>query len=173
MKGLAFGTEKPCVGVSSVEALAWGMRMAEGIVCPLINARRTQYYSALFRVHSGEVTRLTEDDVILDADLPGILTAYDEPVYLCGDGYEAAWRADLHPQLCATPPEYRLPNAYAAVHQYWVVTSVWNRAISRIINPLLGGQIAFCVDRYSESSTMEQIDLKAAKAVMDNIYKIL
>ena len=91
VKGLAFGTEKPCVGVSSVEALAWEMRMAEGIVCPLINARRTQYYSALFRVHSGEVTRLTEDDVILDADLPEILSAYDEPVYLCGDGYEAAW----------------------------------------------------------------------------------
>ena len=45
--------------------------------------------------------------------------------------------------------------------------------LSRIVNPILGGQIAFCVDRYSESSTMEQIDLKAAKAVMDNIYKIL
>lgn len=114
VKGLAFGREKPCVGVSSVEALAWGMRMAEGIVCPLINARRTQYYSALFRVHSGEVTRLTEDDVILDADLPEFLAAYDEPVYLCGDGYEAGWRADLHPQLRVTPPEYRLPNAYAA-----------------------------------------------------------
>lgn len=39
---------------------------------------------------------------------------------------------------------------------------------SRIINPLLGGQIAFCVDRYTETSTMEQIDLKTARSMVDN-----
>ena len=45
--------------------------------------------------------------------------------------------------------------------------------LSRIINPLLGGKIAFCVDRYNEGSTMEQIDLRAAAAVVENIKKIL
>ena len=30
--------------------------------------------------------------------------------------------------------------------------------ISRVINPLLGGQIAFCVDHYDEGSTMEDIE---------------
>ena len=45
--------------------------------------------------------------------------------------------------------------------------------ISRIINPLLGGQIAFCVDRYNEGSTMEQIDLKTAAAVVENMKKLL
>ncbi len=45
-------------------------------------------------------------------------------------------------------------------------------SLSRIINPILGGQIIFCVDRFSESSTMEQLDLKTAKAVIDNIKKI-
>lgn len=44
--------------------------------------------------------------------------------------------------------------------------------LSRIINPILGGQIIFCVDRYSESSTMEQLDLKTVKAVIDNMKKI-
>ena len=43
---------------------------------------------------------------------------------------------------------------------------------SRIINPLLGGQIAFCIDRYSASSTMEQIDLKSARAMVDMLRKI-
>ena len=43
---------------------------------------------------------------------------------------------------------------------------------SRIINPLLGGQIAFCIDRYSASSTMEQIDLKSARAMVDLLRKI-
>lgn len=41
--------------------------------------------------------------------------------------------------------------------------------LSRIINPALGGQIVFCVDRYSASSTMEQLDLKTARAVIDGL----
>ena len=44
--------------------------------------------------------------------------------------------------------------------------------LSRIINPLLGGKIAFCVDRYDEGSTMEQIDLRAAAAIVENMRKI-
>ena len=43
---------------------------------------------------------------------------------------------------------------------------------SRIINPLLGGQIAFCIDRYNEGSTMEQIDLRTMRAAVDNCRKI-
>ena len=41
------------------------------------------------------------------------------------------------------------------------------------LNPVLGGQIAFCVDRYSESSTMEQLDLRSTKAIVDNMKKII
>ena len=44
--------------------------------------------------------------------------------------------------------------------------------LSRIINPLLGGQIAFCVDRYTEASVMEQIDLRSAKSIVENMKKI-
>ena len=46
-------------------------------------------------------------------------------------------------------------------------------ALSRIINPLLGGKIAFCVDGYSESSTFEQMDLRSVKAIVENIKKIV
>lgn len=45
--------------------------------------------------------------------------------------------------------------------------------LSRIINPVLGGQIAFCVDRFSESATLEQLDLKASRIVVDNIRKLI
>ena len=45
--------------------------------------------------------------------------------------------------------------------------------LSRIINPLLGGQIAFCVDRYTEASAMEQINLKCANTIVENVKKIL
>lgn len=46
-------------------------------------------------------------------------------------------------------------------------------SLSRIINPILGGHMIFCVDRFSESSTMEQLDLKTAKSIIDNIKKII
>lgn len=45
--------------------------------------------------------------------------------------------------------------------------------LSRVINPALGGQIAFCVDRYNEGSTMEQIDVRTAKAVIDGMKRIM
>ncbi len=45
-------------------------------------------------------------------------------------------------------------------------------SLSRVINPILGGHIVFCVDGYKESSTMEQLDLKTVKAIIDNMKKI-
>lgn len=61
--------------------------------------------------------------------------------------------------------EVKIPVSYHANGKFGGLT--------RIVNPALGGQIAFCVDRFSESSTMEQLDLKTAKTVIDNIKKII
>lgn len=44
--------------------------------------------------------------------------------------------------------------------------------LSRIINPVLGGQIAFCVDRFTEYSTMEQLDLKTARQAVDSLTRL-
>ena len=44
---------------------------------------------------------------------------------------------------------------------------------SRILNPLLGGQIAFCVDGYDEASTMEQIDLQTARKAVDAVRRLV
>ena len=44
---------------------------------------------------------------------------------------------------------------------------------SRLINPLLGGQIAFCIDRYNEGSTMEQLDLRTVRTAVDNARKVM
>ena len=45
--------------------------------------------------------------------------------------------------------------------------------LSRIINPLLGGQIAFCADRYNAASTMEQLDLRSMAAIVESIRKMI
>ena len=46
-------------------------------------------------------------------------------------------------------------------------------ALTRIINPMLGGQIMFCVDHYKESSTMDQLHLATARRIVDDLSKIL
>ena len=45
--------------------------------------------------------------------------------------------------------------------------------LSRILNPILRGQIAFCIDHYTEASIMEQLDLCTARTIVDNMKKIL
>ena len=86
IKGLAFSTDKPCIGVSTLEALAYNLIGAEGIICPVMNARRAQVYNAIF---DGELNRITEDRAIATADLAVELSKY-EKVYLCGDGVQVA-----------------------------------------------------------------------------------
>lgn len=46
-------------------------------------------------------------------------------------------------------------------------------ALTRVLCPALGGQIAFCVDRFSESSTLEQMDLRSAKSLIEGLGKLL
>ena len=88
VKGLAFDTQKPCVGVSTLEALAKNPAIPTGLICPVMNARRNQVYTALFRAENGALTRLMPDSAIAISELDEILSQYDEPVVLTGDGYQ-------------------------------------------------------------------------------------
>ncbi len=49
-KGLAYAYGIPIVPVSTLEALAWQLCDNEGIVCPVMDARRGQAYTALYRM---------------------------------------------------------------------------------------------------------------------------
>ena len=82
IKGLAFGTGKPVLGVSSLEALAFNLNGYGGIVCPVMDARRSQFYNALFK----DGNRLTPDRLITAAELQAEFEKYGLPVYFVGDG---------------------------------------------------------------------------------------
>ena len=88
VKGLAWASEKPCVGVSTLEAMAWHGLAAGGFVCPVMDARRSQVYNALFEIREGKPVRLTEDRPIALEELVPELRALDRPVFLVGDGAE-------------------------------------------------------------------------------------
>ncbi len=113
LKGLAFDTQKPCVGVSTLEALAENLRGFDGLICPVMNARRKQVYTALFRAENGSLTRLSEDMAIAISELDEILSGYGEPVRLVGDGYAITRELSTYPQLLETPERLRHQSAYS------------------------------------------------------------
>lgn len=88
VKGLAFGRNKPCVGVSAPEALAYNLREFNGLICPVINARRSQVYNALFKAEDGKLTRLCPDRIITTKELDTELSQINDNIMLCGDAYE-------------------------------------------------------------------------------------
>ena len=63
-KGFAWGREVPCYGVSTLEAMALSLGAYQGYVCPVMDARRSQVYNALFYVNHGSLKRITEDRAI-------------------------------------------------------------------------------------------------------------
>lgn len=105
VKGMAFDKNKPCIGVSTLEALAYNLRGFDGILCPVMNARRSQVYNALFRVSDGNLMRLCPDRAISLSDLSAELTSYGETVYLSGDGYDMTRAAFSDHRLAETPEE--------------------------------------------------------------------
>ncbi len=113
-KGLAFGKYKPCIGVSTLEALAYNLIGFEGIACPVMNARRSQVYTALFEVSGGKtLTRLAPDRAISIAELEDELLTQNAPIYLSGDGYDITREGFTRLAVKDTPAILIPQNAYS------------------------------------------------------------
>lgn len=108
VKGLAFGKNKKCVGVSTIEALAENLEGFFGIVCPIMNARRGQVYTGAFL--NGE--RILDDQCMMLCDLIPILEGYGVPIYFVGDGYSLIENMG-NASFKHTPEMLRYQNAYS------------------------------------------------------------
>ncbi|MBE6668346.1 MAG: tRNA (adenosine(37)-N6)-threonylcarbamoyltransferase complex dimerization subunit type 1 TsaB [Ruminococcaceae bacterium] len=111
VKGLAFGTDKPCAEVSTLEAIAENLVFVKGLICPVMNARRGQVYTALFRSDGVSLTRLMPDSAISIEELDGILAEYGETVSFAGDGYDITVRALTRTKADITPERLRHQSA--------------------------------------------------------------
>ena len=114
VKGLAFGRDIPCVGVSTIEALAENLSGLRGIFVPCMDARRGQVYSAIFKSDGKTVERVTEDRAIALSTLAEELKKYEgESIYISGDGYGVAKKAltEAGVVLAETPELLILENA--------------------------------------------------------------
>ena len=63
VKGLCWGAEKPCIGVSTLEAMAWHALAVGGLVCPVMDARRAQVYNAFLDAQALPC-RVAPDDLV-------------------------------------------------------------------------------------------------------------
>ena len=123
VKGLAFGTDKPCIGVSTLASLArnltgFGAELQNGvIVSPVMNARRSQVYNALFRICGNKIERLTPDRAIPISELESELMHYSSPIYLCGDGYDITKNGFSSLRVSETPSRLRIQSGYSTVQE--------------------------------------------------------
>ena len=115
-KGFAWGKELPCVGVSTLEAMARNLGVWQGYVVPTMDARRSQTYTAIFRAEQGNLTRLEEDCAISFAELGEKLKNCQEPIFLVGDGAVLCYNI-LQEQVpgLVLPPEHRRHQRAAGV----------------------------------------------------------
>jgi tRNA threonylcarbamoyladenosine biosynthesis protein TsaB len=61
VKGLVYESRIPVVGVSTLQASAVRVRDWEGLVCPILDARKKEVYAALFRRSGERCERVIED----------------------------------------------------------------------------------------------------------------
>ena len=113
IKGIAYGKNKPCVSVSTLEALAHNLIGYNGLICPVMNARRSQVYNALFKCEDGMLTRLCDDRALAISELDGELADRTESIYLSGDGYEITEKGFKNTKISHVPERQRYQSAYS------------------------------------------------------------
>ena len=93
VKGLSFGSGKPYVSVSSLDALALSVSNFDGLICPIMDALRHSVYTSLYRSDSNsekmpELEKLIDyTDLDID-DLIELIKSKNEKVIFIGDGLD-------------------------------------------------------------------------------------
>ena len=93
-KGLAWARELPCIGVSTLEAMAQNLAHLENtvLVCAM-DARRSQVYNALFLAESGTLQRLCPDRAVSLAAVAVDLRRERRTKIVVGDGAVLCYNA--------------------------------------------------------------------------------
>lgn len=124
IKGIALAKNKPCVAVSTLEAMAYNYVYTDTLVCAVIDARCNRFFNAIFKCSAdGTVERLCEDRALSYEEIAQELTSIysNEKIVLVGDGAIMAQKlmGDLVPNLTIAPPHlmYQQSNGVAMVAQ--------------------------------------------------------
>jgi len=113
VKGLAWASEKPVCGVSTLLAMAYNGVAApeDSIICCAMDAKRGQVYNALFIMRDGIPVRFCEDRAISTAKLVEDIENQNKSVFIVGDGaamcYNALENLDVRAILAPEPMRYQ------------------------------------------------------------------
>jgi len=84
VKGLAFATGKPVAGMGTLDVLASQVSPTPYLICPILDARKKEVYSAFYRYgEAGVLLRQSEDQVLRPEDL---VKRINGQTILIGDG---------------------------------------------------------------------------------------
>ncbi|CAM3296743.1 tRNA (adenosine(37)-N6)-threonylcarbamoyltransferase complex dimerization subunit type 1 TsaB [Filibacter tadaridae] len=118
-KTLAWTLEKPLVGISSLKVLASNVLFFDGIICPLVDARRGNVYAAGYQFDKSGLVSVFEDGHYSLDELIARLTEQEKPVLFVGKDtalHEQALLEQLGHRATFAPLQFNLPRASSLIH---------------------------------------------------------
>ncbi len=85
-KGLGMVLDCPIIPVPTVDALAYNMWGSEALICPIMDARRGQVYTGLYRFEGDELISLCPQCAVDFAEIASKINENNSPVVFLGDG---------------------------------------------------------------------------------------
>lgn len=85
-KGLAYAGQKPLITVSTLDSLAYNLKGYPHLICPILNARRNEVYSAVYRDAGEDLEMVMTYSALPPEELVKQLLPMEEPVIFLGDG---------------------------------------------------------------------------------------
>lgn len=85
-KGLGLALDKPLISVPTLEGLAYRMAGVDGLICPLMDARRNQVYTGIYRIKSNQLLTVLPQEAVDIRDILKELEQYEEKTVFLGDG---------------------------------------------------------------------------------------
>ncbi len=89
-KGLGLALNKPLIGVPTLEGLAWNAFGVSGLICPMMDARRSQVYTGIYRTEGDGIAVVEDQMAVPVEEILEKLNSYGQPVFLLGDGVEVS-----------------------------------------------------------------------------------
>lgn len=85
-KGLGLALNKPLIHIPTLEGLAYNLCGSSDVVCPIMDARRGQVYTGIYRFEDDKLIVLEDQMAISIEELGEKLKKYDNKIVFLGDG---------------------------------------------------------------------------------------
>ncbi len=85
-KGLAHGLGIPIVPVPTLDGLAYNLYQTQGLLCPIMDAKRNQVYTAFYTWEGHQFMQLTDHMAISIDEVICRVQEYHKPIIFLGDG---------------------------------------------------------------------------------------